>query len=156
MFRRVASAETPPRQTAAMSAPGPHGKLRIPGSGAIKGRGSASWVEGRFERRSAQACHDPPEKKARTFHGALVATRGDFEAEVELVWTEDPEDKNLGAEIGELFVGDGRRDSELCQGPGFPPAGCSCATATSPGRWAAMAPWIVVIALTRRRRRRTP
>ncbi len=41
-----------------MSAPGPHGKPRIPGSGAIKGRGSASWVEGRFERRSAQACHD--------------------------------------------------------------------------------------------------
>ncbi len=41
-----------------MSASGPHGKLRIPGSGAIKGRGSASWVEGRFERRSAQACDD--------------------------------------------------------------------------------------------------
>ena len=38
-----------------MSAPGPHGKLRIPGSGAIKGRGSASWVEGRFERRSADS-----------------------------------------------------------------------------------------------------
>jgi MYXO-CTERM domain-containing protein len=104
----------------------------------------------------AQACHDPPEKKARTFHGTLVATRGDFEAEVELVWTEDPEDENLGAEIGELFVGDGRRDSELCRGPGFPPVGCSCATTTSPGGWAAVAPWMLLVALTRRRRRRTP
>ena len=106
----------------------------------------------------AQACHDPPEKKKRTFHGTLVATRGDFEAEVDLVWTEDPQDESLGEEIGELFVGDGRRDSERCEGPGFPPAGCSCATATSPGRWAAMAPWIVVIAfaLTRRRQRRRP
>ena len=41
-----------------MATPGPHGKLRIPGAGPIKGRGAASWVEGRFERRSAVAEDD--------------------------------------------------------------------------------------------------
>ncbi len=95
-------------------------------------------------------CYEPPEKKARTFHGRLVATHGDFEAEVELAWTEDPEDASFGEKIGELFLGNRDENSELCRGPGFPDAGCSCATTTSPG-WAVVAPF-VLLALRRRRR----
>ncbi|MCD9031948.1 PA0069 family radical SAM protein [Luteimonas sp. Y-2-2-4F] len=41
-----------------MTATGPAGKLRMPSVAPTKGRGAASWVEGRFERRSAVAEDD--------------------------------------------------------------------------------------------------
>jgi MYXO-CTERM domain-containing protein len=98
-----------------------------------------------------RACHRPPEREARTFRGLLVASRGDFEAEVELRWTEDPEHSNLLGEIGDALTQSGHRDSELCQGPGFPPEGCGCRTTTSPG-WAMLAPLLLLLRLRRRRR----
>jgi hypothetical protein len=98
-----------------------------------------------------RACHAPPEDDPITFRGLLLATHGELEAEVELVWTEDPESSSFGEELGELFIGDRHRDSELCQGPGFPPAGCSCATTTSPG-WAVVAPFLLLLRIRRKSR----
>lgn len=97
-------------------------------------------------------CHKPPKRDPRTFHGTVVATHGDLEAEVEFEWTETPEDASLGEKLGNLVLGDKHENSELCEGPGFPAEGCGCATTTAPG-WAVAAPLLVIVFRPRRRRR---
>ena len=96
-----------------------------------------------------RGCHPPPEDEVTAFRGVLTATRADLSAEVELRWTEDPEGTNLLAEIGEAFRGDDHRDSELCQGPGFPDAGCGCRTRG--GTPAGLLGLLGLLALRRRR-----
>jgi hypothetical protein len=101
--------------------------------------------------REGQACHAPPDKPTE-YVATIVARHGELEATEQMRWIEQPPDEGAGEEVKEFFTGEDHESSELCEGPGFPVAGCGCDVGRRTRAPAVALCFVAVLVLRRRRR----